>query len=111
MWDWIIGSALFAIVAIAITQYRAQSGTYRSLSSRKPDQKPQTKTPLGMEAIDMASVDKTTRRNEALERSNVGWTRNANIRAAATDIQPWADDAEYAKRYHTAFMTKQGKDA
>lgn len=104
-WQWILGAALLGVVVISVLQYRAARGHYRPLSTRQPERRAPGKPELGMEAIDMAEINRTQRRNESLERAHTNWTRRGSgTNAAETDIQPLADDETYAKRFHTAFM-------
>lgn len=110
-WQWIVGAALLAVVVISVQQYRAARGTYRPLSQRQPQRRATSAPELGMEAIDMAEIHRTQRRNESLERANTNWTRRRDATSAAdTDIQPLADDETYSARYYAAFHSKKNKD-
>ncbi|MFC6584381.1 hypothetical protein [Sulfitobacter aestuariivivens] len=62
--------------------------------------------------MDIAAVNKVTRRNEALERGHTNWTRKSSTQTdvAETDIQPLADDETYATRFHAAFMKNKGRE-
>jgi len=106
LWGWICCGVMGAVVLISYVQHRAASRTYRPLTSRQPARRVTADVPLGMEATDIAAVNRVTRHNEALERSHTNWTRGSRTQAAAadTDIQPLADDETYARRFHTAFM-------
>lgn len=108
MWLYALGAALLAVVVISALQYRAARGVYRPLSTRQPERRGGGKPELGMEAIDMAAVRQTQRRNESLERAHTTLTRRGS--AAETDIAPLADDETYSARYHAAFHSKKNKD-
>lgn len=100
---------LTAAAAICAVQYRAATRVHRPLSQRQPTRATPRETPLGMEAIDMAEITRTNRRNESLERAHTNWTSRDRSMAAATDVQPLADDETYAARFHAAFI-KYKKD-
>lgn len=112
-WGWIIGIALVAVVGISYAQYRAQAGTYRSLSSRQPERAESGPRPLGTEALDLEAVQRTQRRNESLERAHTSLTRRkgrfSSLESADTDIQPMADDETYARRFHAAFQRNKDR--
>lgn len=109
MWGWIIAAVVGVIALVCFAQYRARSRTYTPLSNRQPERRTR-EVPLGMEAIDMDSVNRAARRNESLERGHTNWTNRGGM-AAATDVPPMADDETYAKRFHTAFIKdKKHKD-
>lgn len=108
----VICCILAVILLVAVAQYRARAGTYRSLSSRQPERR-SDETPLGYEGLNMAEVDRTNRRNESLERGHTNWTRSGfggASRATETDVAPLADDETYAARFHAAFLKDKSKD-
>jgi len=109
MWAWLAWGALALIAAICMAQYRASTRRFRPLSSRQPDRRSPREVPLGLEAIDMAEIDRTNRRNESLERAHTNWTKRSAAAAASTDVPPMPDDETYATRFHTAFI-KDKKD-
>ncbi|APX11199.1 hypothetical protein [Tateyamaria omphalii] len=86
----------------------------RPLAARRPDREDMGQTshvPLGMEATDMAVIDKVNRRNDALERVTLVRTRgSANTFAgrASTHVDAMPEDETYAARFHRAFH-KKGK--
>ncbi|MGB3244379.1 MAG: hypothetical protein WBB25_07585 [Sulfitobacter sp.] len=109
-WAWIIASILGVVALICFAQYRGARATYTPLANRQPERRAVGGVPLGMEAIDLDSVNSAARRNESLERGHTNWTNRGGI-AAATDVAPMADDETYAKRFHTAFIKdKKHKD-
>lgn len=114
MWPTILSAVIVGVAVVALLQYRAQKGTYRPLASRQPDARaPQQDLPLGMEAIDVTSVNRVNRTNAALERTSVDWIKgrqNNATRTGADSIEPMPDDETYAKRFHTAFMKNKSKD-
>jgi len=110
-WLWILGAAVLAVIVISVQQYRAARSIYRPLSARQPERRTRPAPELGMEAIDMAEIHRTQRRNESLERANTNWTRRRDATSAAeTDIQPLADDETYSARYYALFQSKKHKD-
>lgn len=117
MLGWIIGSVILGVFAIAFLQHLTTRGVYRPLSSRMPSRERNSATdasvPLGMEAIDLNTVRRASRRNESLERSTSGFSTGSGLlpgRAAADSIEPMADDETYAKRYYSAFIKEKTKD-
>lgn len=69
--------------------------------------------PLGMEATDLALLDKVNRRNDALERVNRIKTNRTALNGhyaadTSTHIQAMPEDETYAARFHRAFL-KKGK--
>jgi len=66
--------------------------------------------PLGMEALDLALVEKVNRRNAALERVNTLFTRKRTagrfLEHAETRVTPLPDDETYAAHFHRAYMKK-----
>ncbi|MEX0310390.1 MAG: hypothetical protein AB3N17_09090 [Tateyamaria sp.] len=87
----------------------------RPLAARRPgrDEMGQNRTvPLGMEATDMALVDRVSRRNDALERANAVRTSGHRIDSytaqASTHVDAMPEDETYAARFHRAFQ-KRGK--
>ncbi|MFT6673996.1 MAG: hypothetical protein ACJAVM_000167 [Sulfitobacter sp.] len=113
MWVWIMAGIIAGVAVIGYGQYQRQKGQYRPMSQRQPARRTSDKTPLGMEALDLAAVARTTRRNESLERGHTNWTRKGSgflSASAETDIQPLADDETYAARFHTAFQKDKTKD-
>jgi hypothetical protein len=85
----------------------------RPLAARRPGRAEmgQIRTvPLGMEAIDMALVDQTNRRNDALERTHAIKTDTATAGGytvqASTHVNPMPEDETYAARFHRAYMKK-----
>ena len=102
----IAGGGVFAFL-----QYRAQSGTYRTLASRQPPRAPRD-IPLGMEAMDLDSIGRTNRRNDSLERGTTNWLGRAGFFGRTDfDPPPLADDETYAARYHDAFHKEKTKDS
>lgn len=115
IWGWIIGAALTALALVLFNQHRTARRVHRPLASRQPPRDPAaSRTPLGMEGLDLDAVDRTTRRNEALERSTGGWTSRQVPRSflaapsAVTLRQP--DDETYAAWFHTAFLKDKSKE-
>jgi hypothetical protein len=104
-----IALGLIALVAvIAWMQARTRSGTYTPIASRMPRPDRQS-VPLGMEATDIDLVNRTTRRNESLERANtslINKEKTSRLNASDLHIEPWADDETYAKRFHSVFQRK-----
>ncbi|MEM8979823.1 MAG: hypothetical protein AAGD04_10085 [Pseudomonadota bacterium] len=78
------------------------SGPRRPLSASQPA-RPDTTTPLGMEATDLSLVQKTNRKNDALERVMTFSEKGAN---AAGHVAPLADDESYAAKYHRLYGPK-----
>ncbi len=98
------------IALIAVAQYRGARRVYQPLSARQPT-RVERKVPLGMEALDLESVSRATRRNESLERGQTNWLRGTGYFGRSdTDVAPLAEDETYAARYHAAFQKKQTKD-
>lgn len=113
MWLWLLGGLVTGIAAIGWLQHRAQRGIYRPLSTRQPPRPEKQKTPLGMEAIDLEAVARTTRKNESLERGTTNWIRARTGLFgghAEITVEPLADDETYAARYHAAFQKDRSKD-
>jgi hypothetical protein len=116
MWLSVLIGVIAGVAGVSFLQYRAQKGTYRPLSSRQPSlgsNETERDVPLGMEEIDMQSVNRVNRRNAALERSNMDWIKGRGknqIKTAADGIEPLPDDETYAKRFHSAFMKNKSKD-
>lgn len=81
------------------------------LSYRQPQRDVDERTPLGMEAIDMNVVNKAHRKNASLERTSNIFSRNRRFgsftETADLDIEPIADDENYAARYHRAYNHKR----
>ncbi len=83
----------------------------RPLSARRPDRGAMGQTrnvPLGMEATDMALVDKVARRNDALERANqISTHLNGTYTAASSlHVKAMPEDETYAARFFRAFKMK-----
>lgn len=85
----------------------------RPLAARRPgrDEMGQTRAvPLGMEATDLALIDRVARRNDALERTHmVAGTKDKTSFAAAasTHVAPLPEDETYAARFHRAYIKKE----
>lgn len=114
-WLWIMAAAAIALALVLWGQYRAQRGVYRPLSSRQPQRDPDdAKTPLGMEGLDLALIERTARQNEALERSTGGWnarrTRGSFLGAAPSQGPAKPEDETYAAWFHAAFLKDKSKD-
>lgn len=109
MWGWLAIGAVALGAVVCAAQYRNAARTHKPLSSRQPPRAAPRETPLGMEAIDMAEINRTNRRNESLERAHTNWTSRDRSMAAATDVPAMPDDETYATRFHTAFI-KDKKD-
>lgn len=110
MWVWALLACVCVIAVMALMQYRGARGMYRPMSSRQPS-RVERKVPLGMEALDLESVSRVTRRNESLERGQTNWLRGTGFFGRSdTDVAPLADDETYSARYHAAFQRKQKKD-
>lgn len=110
---WLISGIVGGIAVVGYVQYRSRRHIYRPLSSRQPARQANGDIPLGMEAIDLDHVARTTRRNESLERATTNWMRKGTgIMGSATEthIEPLADDETYAARYHAAFHKDRSKD-
>lgn len=106
----IIGLAVFAFCMVVILQHRRASRTYRPLSQRQPQMERDPKPELGMEAIDMTEINRTTARNESLERTSNAFSRGRDKTSAANmAIQPMADNETYARRFYAAFMKNKDK--
>ena len=113
MWIWLLGALVAGVAVIAYAQHRAQRRVYRPHASRQPARPRQEKAPLGMEAIDLNEVARTTRRNESLERGTTNWMRaRMGLFGGHADVtvDPLADDETYAARYHAAFQRDRSKD-
>jgi hypothetical protein len=113
MWLILLGAVVAVVVLIAYLQHRAQRGVYRTLASRQPPRRKKEKAPLGMEAIDLNAVARTTRKNESLERGTTNWMRSRMGffgSHADVNIEPLADDESYAARYYAAFQKDRKKD-
>ena len=80
-------------------------GPRRPLSARQPS-RPDTETPLGMEATDLSLVQRINRKNDALERVMTFSEKGAN---AAGHVAPLADDESYATKYHRLYGRKDPK--
>jgi hypothetical protein len=103
MWPWVLAVVGGVVVLIGAAQYRAGRGVYTPLTRRQP---PRTarKVPLGMEALDLEGVARTTRRNESLERGQTNWLRRSGYFGRSdTDVPALSDDETYAARYYDAF--------
>lgn len=108
MWVWLLG--VLAVVVIGAAQFRASAGSHRPLAQRQPAPSDRD-VPLGLEAIDMSTLDAANRRNESLERGQTNWLRKGGFFGRAdTDVAPWADDETYAARFHAAFQNNKSKD-
>ncbi len=88
-------------------------GPRRPLSARQPERADRS-TPLGMEALDLDTVERVNRRNNALER--VTGVRASARRSgrfthvADLTVPPMVDDETYAARYSQAFQNKDVKN-
>ncbi|MEM6371870.1 MAG: hypothetical protein AAF727_03695 [Pseudomonadota bacterium] len=86
----------------------------RPLAARQPGRAEMGQdrdVPLGMEATDLALVDRVSRQNDALERTSaVGSARRGAkgsfTAAASTTVEAMPDDETYAARYHRAYIEK-----
>ncbi|MGR3501416.1 hypothetical protein [Pseudaestuariivita sp.] len=78
----------------------------RPLSQRRPEMPVDAEVPLGMEGLDLASVEQVNRRNDALERTHWTFSQNSS-RSAATHIKPMPEDETYAATYHRAFQKQK----
>ncbi|MBY5932916.1 hypothetical protein KUV51_07905 [Tateyamaria omphalii] len=101
---------LFSLIQRAFTREAR-----RPLAARRPgrDEMGQDRSvPLGMEATDMALVDRVNRKNDALERANTVRTSNSKhdtyTAHASTHVSAMPEDETYAARFHRAFQ-KKGK--
>lgn len=104
-WTLILGAVCVGVVAIAALQYRATRGQYRPLSTHQPQRRESNTPELGMEAIDMAEIQRTQRRNESLERTNKIWTRQGDAtNGVDVNVAALPDDETYARRFYTAFI-------
>lgn len=87
-------------------------GPRQPLAHMRPEPAPQREIPLGMEAIDMDMVEKVSRQNDALERTNRiasgqrGGMTGHWSRQSATHVEPMPEDETYAARYHRAYNRK-----
>ena len=99
---------LFALFRRAFTREAR-----RPLAARRPGRAAMgqdNSVPLGMEATDLALVNKINRRNDALERVNS--VRTSELKAggftahASTHVDAMPEDETYAARFHRAFMKK-----
>tara|TARA_R110002110_G_scaffold130063_7_gene310380 strand:+ start:1899 stop:2240 length:342 start_codon:yes stop_codon:yes gene_type:complete len=110
---WLISALIAGGTLVAYLQHRSRRGVYRPLAERQPQAPAQQDVPLGLEAVDLDYVARTTRRNESLERATTNWMRKGSGllgAAAETAISPLADDETYAARYHAAFQKNSSKD-
>ncbi|WP_299296428.1 hypothetical protein [uncultured Tateyamaria sp.] len=89
-------------------------GPRRPLAARRPDRQTMGQehaVPLGMEATDLALVDRVNRKNDALERVTLprnGQDRTlSGLSGASTLIDPMPEDETYAARYHRAYNKKE----
>ncbi|MFG6590976.1 hypothetical protein [Sulfitobacter sp. 1A12157] len=113
MWGWVAAAVVGGIAATAYAQHRARRGRHVPLSQRQPPRPETGKVPLGMEALDLDAVASTARRNESLERGHTNWTKKRGgffLGGAEVEVEPWADDETYARRYHAAFKKPDTKD-
>lgn len=92
--------------------YPFRRGPRRPLAERRPErgemgQEPER--PLGMEATDLRLVDEVSRRNDALERTNMMRTggRMPLASASSLHIKAMPEDETYAQRFHEAFQKKR----
>ena len=89
-------------------------GPRRPLSYRQPKGETPATVPLGLEAIDMTAIENVNRRNAALERVSTFFAPVRSVQSfaehAETRVDPFADDANYAARYHRAFNRKKVSD-
>ncbi|WP_299376795.1 hypothetical protein [uncultured Tateyamaria sp.] len=88
-------------------------GPRRPLAARRPDRRAmgqEQSVPLGMEATDLALIDRVNRKNDALERVTMprtGQSRSlSGLAGASTHIDPMPEDETYAARYHRAHNKK-----
>lgn len=110
MWLWVLFAATALVVLVLLRQYRSARSTHRPLASRQPERR-DTAVPLGMEATDLESVARTTRRNESLERGQTNWLNKSGFFGRTdTNPAPLADDETYAARYQAAFQKPKSKD-
>ncbi len=88
-------------------------GPRRPLASRQPGRAEMGQVrdvPLGMEATDFSIVDRASRRNDALERTNnihSIQSKDSFAAAASTKVDAMPDDETYAARYHRAYLKKE----
>lgn len=83
----------------------------KPLAARRPDRADMVHTrsvPLGMEATDLALVDKVSRRNDALERTTqIGsGDRHAYAARSSLHVKAMPEDETYATRFHRMFQMK-----
>lgn len=91
--------------------YPFRRGVHRPLAARRLDWKDMgqiSATPLGMEATDLAMIDRVARQNDALERIlTFGAKRNRSFMAhASAPIGPKPEDETNAARFHRAYNKK-----
>lgn len=92
-----------------------RTGPRRPLASRQPPRAPGSgEAALGLEAVDMALVDRVNRRNNALERVSTFFVPARPFRSfieqSQTGVTPLPDDETYATRYHRAYIDKKGSE-
>ena len=85
------------------------------LAARRPSRGEMGQTgavPLGFEATDLSLVNAVSRRNDALERSNLVRQEDghAGIAQASTHVEAMPEDETYAARYHRAFQKKDRRN-
>ena len=115
MLGWLLGAGAVGLVATLVVQYRQAARVYRPLASRQPPRRPQGSRPLGTEALDLEAIGRVQRRNESLERAHTNWTRGSGrimgVEASDLEVAPWPDDADYARRFHAAYLRNKDKRA
>ena len=94
-----------------LISYPFRSGPRRPLATRRPDRTAMGQvaaTPLGMEATDLALIDRVARQNDTLERTHaIGAQRTGSFMArTSTHIAPMPEDETYAARFHRAYIKK-----
>ena len=89
-----------------------RTGPRRPLVARQPSRAEmgqERHVPLGMEATDLSHVDRVSRQNDALERTNRipnGQSRGTFTAATSTKVDAVPDDETYAAHYHRAYIKK-----
>jgi len=83
----------------------------RPLATRRPDRNAMGQsdaTPLGMEATDMALVNRVNQRNDALERASANYARGGRhvFGRPSTHVEAMPEDETYAARFARVFQKK-----
>ena len=91
--------------------YPFQREPRRPLAQRRPDRREMgqdVETPLGLEATDMALVNRINQRNDALERASANYARDGRpvFGRPSTHVEAMPEDETYAARFARAFQKK-----